>query len=125
MVIEGTVNSDRYCEFLARLVHNAEHPIFLIVDGHPSHRSKATRRFVESLNGRLQLFFLPGYSPELNPDELVWTDLKSRHIGRMFVPDRDTLRRSVISYFRSLQHLPDKIRSFFCSPTTSYAAEYV
>jgi transposase len=77
------------------------------------------------LNGRLQLFFLPGYSPELNPDELVWTDLKSRHIGRMFVPDRDTPRRSVISYFRSLQQLPDKIRSFFCSPTTRYAAQHV
>ena len=125
MVIEGTVNSDRFCEFLDRLVHNAEHPIFLIIDGHPSHRSKATRRFVESLNGRLQLFFLPGYSPELNPDELVWSDLKSRHIGRMFVPDRDTLRRSVIAYFRSLQQLPGKIRSFFSSPTTRYAAEHV
>lgn len=125
MVLEGTVNSDRFCAFLARLVHNAPRPIFLVVDGHPSHRSKRTRRFVDSLKGRLQLFFLPAYSPELNPDELVWTDLKTRHVGRTCIYDRESLHHAVVSYFRSLQQLPNKIRSFFRSPTTSYAAGYV
>jgi transposase len=125
MVVDGTVNSARFCTFLARLVHNARQPIFLIVDGHPSHRSKKTRKFVEALNGRLQLFFLPAYSPELNPDELVWSDLKARHVGRMALSDRASLRFAVISYFRSLQQLPDKVRTFFHTPTTVYAAEHV
>jgi transposase len=125
MVVDGTVNSARFCEFLARLVHNGAQPVFLIVDGHPSHRSKKTRKFVESLNGRLQLFFLPAYSPELNPDELVWSDLKARHIGRMALSDRASLRATVISYFRSLQKLPDRVRSFFHTPTTVYAAAHV
>ena len=71
MVTPGRVGAAAFTEFLKRLVHGVTRPIFLIVDGHPSHRAKMTKRFVESLNGKLRLFFLPGYSPDLNPDELV------------------------------------------------------
>lgn len=122
MIVEGTVNSDRFCEFLERLVHHAARPVFLIVDGHPSHRSKQTRLFAESLKGRLELFFLPAYSPELNPDEFVWNDLKNQHVGKLTVSTRQELRDAVISYFRSLQRLPQRIRSFFHAPTTRYAS---
>jgi tRNA U34 5-methylaminomethyl-2-thiouridine-forming methyltransferase MnmC len=56
--------------------------VFLIVDGHPAHRSKLVKAYIESLAGKLRLFFLPPYSPELNPDELVWNDVKNNAVGR-------------------------------------------
>jgi transposase len=52
------------------LLHDARAPVYLIVDGHPAHRATATKKFAASTEGRLRLFFLPGYSPELNPDEM-------------------------------------------------------
>ena len=76
MVVEGRMNGERFIEFLKRLIHNAGRPIFLVVDGHPSHRAKIVAQFVELTEGRLRLFFLPGYSPELNPDEFVWKYVK-------------------------------------------------
>jgi transposase len=53
--------------------------VFLVLDGHPVHRSNAVKAFAESTNGQLRLFFLPGYAPELNPDEWVWKNVKVRH----------------------------------------------
>ena len=55
---------------------NQDKPIYLIVDGHPVHRSTLVKSFVESTEGKLKLFYLPPYSPELNPDEQVWNQLK-------------------------------------------------
>jgi len=75
MVVAGKVAAKQFCEFLRRLVFRARRPMFLILDGHPVHRSAKVRRLVQSLDGKLQLFFLPPYSPELNPDEWVWNDL--------------------------------------------------
>ena len=72
MVTEARVNEDRFVTFLRRLLVNAQRPIYLVVDGHPVHHSKKVRVFVTALQGRLGLFFLPAYSPDLNPDEPVW-----------------------------------------------------
>jgi transposase len=121
MLTKGRVTAKVFIEFLQRLLVNASHPIFLIVDGHPSHKAKCVRRFVDSQEGRLQLFLLPSYSPELNPDELVWNDLKNNCLGRKPVSSRDELRASVISHLRSIQRMPALIKSFFLSPTTQYA----
>jgi transposase len=71
MTVEGTVTAAVFVEFLKRLLYNADRPVFLIVDGHPAHRSKLVSRFVAAADGMLHLFFLPGYSHELNPDEQV------------------------------------------------------
>ena len=68
---KGGVNADVFIEFLKRLTVGATRPIFLIVDRGPAHRAKTTKAFVETLDGKLQLFFLPPYSPDRNPDELV------------------------------------------------------
>ena len=122
MVVEGKVASAEFCEFLRRLVHNAQRPIFLILDGHPVHRSARVKQLVESLEGKLELFFLPPYSPELNPDEWVWNDLKNNGIGRMAITGPDDLKRIVFDYMRQMQRFPELIRSFFRAPTTSYAA---
>jgi len=76
MLTKGRVNGTVFVEFLKRLMHNAQRPIFLILDGGSFHHSRPVRDYVDSLEGKLHLFFLPSYSPELNPDEQVWNYVK-------------------------------------------------
>ena len=66
-----------FIEFLRRLITNYPKKIFLVVDGLPAHKAKSVHRFVHQVKDRLRLFFLPPYSPEINPDELVWNDVKN------------------------------------------------
>jgi len=124
MVVPGRVAAYEFSDFLKRLVLGAERPIFLIVDGHPVHRSAKVRKLAESHNGKLKLFYLPPYSPELNPDEYIWNDLKIKNngVGRMQIAGPDYLKRKVTSHLKWMQRTPDMIRSFFHAPTTKYAA---
>lgn len=122
MTLKGRMNAGVFIEFLKRLLHNADRPIFLIVDGHPSHKAKKVQRFVESLQGQLRLFFLPPYSPELNPDECVWNDLKNNHLGRQFITGPDMLKACVLACLRSFQKTPARIRAYFTNATMKYAA---
>lgn len=121
MTVPGRVNAGVFIEFLKRLTHNAERPIFLIVDGHPSHKAKVVDKFVESQEGRLRLFFLPPYSPQLNPDECVWNDLKNNAVGRLVVRSAGELLREVRRFLRSLQRTPERVRGYFNTATTKYA----
>lgn len=122
MVVKGKVNGPQYVEFLKRLIYRAERPIFLIVDGHPVHKSRVVKQYVESTGGRLRLYHLPPYAPELNPDEQVWNHVKNHGVGRAAVRTVDQLKQLVISRLRSLQKLPWTVRMFFLTPDTQYAA---
>ena len=122
MCVEGKVNADVFIEFLGRLVESAGHPVYLVVDGHPTHKAAKTRKFVESTKGRLKLFFLPGYSPDLNPDELVWNNLKSQGTGKRAITGPDQLKKLVLGHLRSMQKDADLVRSFYRTPSTEYAA---
>jgi len=122
MTVKGKVGAAKFIDFLKRLIHNAERMIFLIVDGHPAHKAKMVARFAESAKDRLQLFFLPPYSPELNPDERVWNDLKNNAVGRKFITSPKDLNKAVISHLRLVQKSPDRVRSYFQNETTKYAA---
>ncbi len=121
MITKARVTAKVFIEFLKRLLVNASGPVFLIVDGHPTHKAKCVRRFIESQQGKLKLFLLPPYSPELNPDEYVWNDLKNNCIGRRVLSSKAQLRKQVLSHLRKLQKMPALIMSFFQSPTTRYA----
>jgi transposase len=120
MVVKGCVDAERICDFLKRLMHHAENPIFLIWDGHPTHRSRKVRDCIESFNGKLKIFFLPSYSPELNPAEQVWNNVKNHGIGRDPVFGPDQLKRVVLKYLRRLQKLPRLIQKFFHHPECAY-----
>lgn len=122
MVTPGRVGARVFVDFLRRLLHNADRPIFLIVDGHPAHKAVAVRKFVEAQDGRLRLFFLPAYSPELNPDERVWNDLKNNAVGRKRITDPGTLKKEVLGHLRFIQRMPDRVRGYFQNETTKYAA---
>src|SRR6202790_402588 len=118
----GGVNAAVFIEFLRRLMVGAENKIFLIVDRGPAHVAKKTKAFVAGLGGRLRLFYLPPYSPDRNPDELVWKHLKADTVGRASITSLEDFREKVKSSMLSLQRNPDKIRSFFHKPSLKYAA---
>jgi transposase len=124
MGVEGRLNTKRFIEFLKRLLQGAERPVFLILDGHPVHRAKAVRNFVDSTEGMLELYYLPPYSPELNPSEHVWSQLKHHTIGKHFIAGPNQLRHLTLSALRRLQKLPDLVASFFRAPFTCYAKAY-
>ena len=103
--------------FRKRLLHNQTRPIFLIVDQHSSHRAKVVQEFVASTDGRLELFFLPPYSPELNPDELVWNHLKTHGVRKRLLQTPEELKRYVLSHMWSLQRTPARLLGFFKKPS--------
>lgn len=121
MVTDKTVNADIFCEFIDRLIHNRRNRIYLIVDGHPVHRSTKVKKHVESYNGRIRLIRFPSYSPETNPDELVWNSVKPK-IGRSFVSGPDMLKSKVVGALRWLQKSPCIIKAFFNHPELAYIA---
>jgi transposase len=121
MTVEGSVNATVFKQFLERLITGMEQKIFLIVDGHPAHRAKLVQRFVEANSERIELFFLPPYAPELNPDELVWAHVKTR-IGKKTVETKTQMKAMLQSVLRRLQKLPNIVAAFFHAPTCKYAA---
>jgi transposase len=118
----GGVNADVFIEFLRRLMIGSKNRIFIIVDRGPAHVAKKTKAFVASLGGRLRLFYLPPYSPDRNPDELVWKHLKADTVGRTSITSFDDFKDKVKSSMLSLQRSPAKIRAFFQKPSLQYAA---
>ena len=70
----------------------------------------------------LELYYLPPYSPEPDPDELVWNDLKNKALGRKMTPSREVLQKLAVSHLRRLQQLPRLVASFFHAPSTFYAS---
>jgi len=122
MVTKGKVGAGVFIEFLKRLLYKAERPIFLIVDGHAAHKAKMVKRFLAEHDEKLRLFFLPPYSPELNPDERVWNDLKNNKIGRKVITGPEELMRDVLNDLRSIQKSKDRVRGYFQNETTKYAA---
>jgi len=117
---EGNLNGPVFIDFCRRLLHDAQGPVFLVLDGHPVHRSKAVKQFAASTNGRLRLCFLPGYSPELNPGEWVWKNMKHDRIGRAGVSGPDDLKAKALAALHRLQKLPEVVRSFFRDPNLRY-----
>jgi transposase len=120
MTHEGTVTGGVFRDFLKRLMAGMERKIFLIVDGHPTHKAKLVKQFLADNAARIELFFLPPYSPELNPDELVWNNVKAR-VAKMAVMTKEDMKAAADSALRRLQKLPAVVASFFRTPTCKYA----
>ena len=119
-VFEGTTTAKSFTEFCKRLVHDTPGPVYLVVDGHPSHRAKIVTQYVASTGGKLKLFFLPGYSPELNPDEWVWKNVKNDRIAKAGVTSKDDLKAKAVGALRRLQKMPGLVRAFFADPNLRY-----
>jgi len=105
--------------FMQRLLVGAKAPVYVIVDGHPAHRSNIFKSYVESTYGKLKLYFLPPYSPHLNPDEQVRAHVK-REVSKQIVQNLDQMKRLATSALRRIQKLPELVRSFFKQPKCQY-----
>ncbi|TQM11044.1 IS630 family transposase [Pseudonocardia kunmingensis] len=116
----GKMNADVFIDYCRDLLNDDGGTVFLIIDGHPVHRSRAVKDFAASTEGRPRLFFLPPYSPELNPDEWVWKNVKHDRIGKTAISSADDLRGKAESALLRLQRLPELIRAFFRDPCLRY-----
>lgn len=122
MVFKRRFTSPVMIAFLRRLVKQSDRKVFLIVDGHPVHRSAKVKAWIDKHHRRIALFFLPGYSPELNPDEYLNQDVKTNAAGRERPRDQAELMGNVRSYLRSTQRQPDVVKRFFEAEEVAYAA---
>jgi len=122
MLYEGALNAGLFLAFLQRLVRSAAGKVFLIVDNLQVHKAGKIQAWVAARRDQIELFFLPAYAPEHNPDEFLHSDLK-RHLGRRpAAKDKAGLESRLRGYLRRLQRQPDRVRAFFQAPTTRYAA---
>ncbi|MPY81369.1 MAG: IS630 family transposase, partial [Actinophytocola sp.] len=119
-VHEGSMNAERFIEFLASLLHDFDTAIFLIVDGSSVHKAKIVKDYIATTNGRLKLFFLPAYSPDLNPDEWVNKNVKHDRIARAVPMNRSELKAIAIDALERLKKFPTIVRGFFGDPKLSY-----
>lgn len=111
MVFRRRFTTKVFLEFLRRLVKHAGRKVFLVLDGHPVHRSRAAKTWVAKRSGQIELFYLPGYSPDLNPDELLNHDVKSNAVGRRRPGTQTEMISNVRSYLRSTQQQPHIVRN--------------
>lgn len=122
MVFNRLFRADVFLDFLKRLVRQAERKVFLIVDGHPVHRSGKAKAWLKKNAHRICLFFLPAYSPELNPDEMLNQDVKSNAVGRRRAHNQDELLKNVRGYLRCRQHQSRMVKKYFEEQHVRYAA---
>jgi transposase len=122
MIYEGALKAPIFLNFLQRLIREAARKLFVIVDNLPVHRARRVTAWVQDHADRIELFYLPPYAPEHNPDEFLNNDLKQAMTRRRTPPDKASLKSGLTSYMRSLQRCPAKVRAFFQAPTVRYAS---
>jgi transposase len=117
------LNASRFVELLRHFMRSRKSPVFLVLDGHPAHIAKVVAQYVQRLAGRLELHFLPGYAPELNPDEFVWNHLKRQGVSKTPLRRDESLRSRVESDLAAIQARPALVRSFFHAPSVAYTRD--
>jgi transposase len=122
MVLDGAIKAASLIRFLARLIQDASGKVLLILDRLQVHRATRVRAWLAAHRAQIEVFYLPSYSPELNPDEGLNADLKQAVTRKPPARSKHDLKRSVISHMRRLTKLPDRIRSYFGHQSFRYAA---
>ena len=121
VLYKDNMDADKLIDFMRRLVHDSKKKVFLVLDNLRVHHAKKVTAWLEKHKDEIEVFYLPPYAPEYNPDELLNSDLK-RAISKRPSPRSDgELEHNVRSHLKSVQLKPDKVKGFFSSPTTSYA----
>lgn len=121
MVFKERFTARVFLRFLKRLRRQVGRKVILIVDEHPVHKAGETTRWLKKQEKNLQMYFLPPYSPELNPDELLNQDVKTNAVGRRRAIDQADLMANVRGYLRSTQKMPHVVRSYFQEEHVRYA----
>ena len=119
----GALNAPLFVDFLKRLMKHRKKPLTLILDSLPAHKGPVVRHYVDSLQGKLQLHYLPGYAPELNPDELVWNHMKRTGTAKKPLRKGDQLQSRIDADLQAIQRDPKLVRSFFRAPSVAYISD--
>lgn len=122
MVFRKRFTSPVFIAFLQRLLRHRKRKLFLILDSHPVHKAKKVQEWVQAHPQRLRLFYLPTYSPELNPDELLNHDVKTNAVGRRRPESLSDMEADVRGYLRSTQKYPAIVKNYFRGKHVAYAA---
>jgi transposase len=120
---KGALSGELFVELLKKLMYRRKRPLHVVLDGLPAHKKGVVKDYVASLNGRLHLHFLPGYAPELNPDELVWSHAKRTGTARRPLKAGETLAARIDSALTAIKRRPALVRSFFGHPSVAYIAD--
>lgn len=122
VLYKDNMNADKLIDFMRRLVYDSKNKVFLILDNLRVHHAKKVTAWLEKHKDEIEVFYLPPYSPEYNPDELLNSDLKRGISKRPSPRTEKELEHNVRSHLKSVQLRPVKIIGFFGSKTTRYAA---
>lgn len=122
MIVDEVFNADKLIEFMSALIEDAGRKVFLILDNLRVHHSKPVKAWAEAHQDRIELFYLPSYSPELNPEERLNADLKQAMGQKVPVRTKAKLRAAANEHMTMLERSPERVRSFFQDPRVQYAA---
>lgn len=122
MIYKDRMNADTLIKFMKRLIKDADRKIFLILDNLKVHHSYKARDWLLEHTNQIEVFFLPSYSPELNPDEYLNCDLKAGVHSGPPARSREQLTSKALSHLRKLQKLPMRVMKYFRHPKISYAS---
>jgi transposase len=119
MIFKDSFNSEKFITFLRQLIKSSKRKIFLIVDGHPAHKTKLVQSWLEKNKHRIKLYFLPAYSPELNPQEYMNQDIKTNAVGKHRTLNVEQLELTVRNYLKT--RTKEKVTNYFKHPKIQYA----
>ena len=120
---EGGLTAELFVRLLRQLMRYRVRPVHLVVDGLPAHKTRLVKDYVASTEGRLTLHFLPGYAPDLNPDELVWSYVKRTGVARKPLRKGEKLREKIDAQLAAIKQAPALVRSFFLTPSVAYITD--
>ena len=120
---DGALNGELFVELLKKMMKNRRKPVHLVIDSLPAHKKANVREYVATTDGKLSLHFLPGYAPDLNPDELVWSHVKRTGPARRPLLKGKKLRDKIEEQLAKLQQMPNLVRSFFKAPSVAYVGD--
>lgn len=120
---QGGLTGELFVELLKKMMHRRKKPVRLIVDGLPAHKKALVKDYVASTAGKLTLHFLPGYAPDLNPDELVWSHAKRTGVARSPLKAGEKLQCRVEEQLQNIANNTALVKSFFRHPSVSYITD--
>jgi len=121
---KGGLNAELFVTPLRQMMRGRLNPVHLVVDGLPAHKTNLVKDYVVSTKGRLTLHILPGYAPELNPDELVWSYMKRTGVARTPLRRGEKLQEKIDEQLATIKKTPQLIRSFFKTPSVAYITDW-
>lgn len=121
-VFDGSMNTDILIDFCKRLIKSAQRKVFLVLDNLRVHHARIFNAWLAEHAEEIEVFYLPSYSPELNPDEYLNCDLKAGVHGGKPARDKKQLKKKVVSHMRMLQKKPGRVAKYFEHQKIRYAA---